>query len=489
MVKDSLIFSSNLSGYDFDDLAKNDLRWCSTKLNEVLEKSLRLEASFFTEGKYARKVISNCKWPKVTLCGANGLAKAYHRPRFKRIWVSKSEYPIFQPSQVLEVFPKPSGFISKLTKTDINLLRVKKGQILLTCSGTIGNCTVVGKTLDNQIFSHDLIRINCNTETDAGFLYAFLKTKIGNTLLTTNEYGSVVSHIEPEHLDSIKIPKPSLSLRNRVHELIMRSFELRDESNILLDKANQLLIKTLSLPPFDDLKPKYFDNSFNVKNFNINLSNLENRLDGSFHVPLVKLILSKFKNGVEEITTIDDPKASSRVFLPGRFSRVYVEEGRGAKFFGGKQLFELDPLTNKYLSLSLHEERIKNQLVLKENMIVISRSGTIGKVALVPKHWEGYCASEDQIRIVSKKNIAGFICVFLNSTYGQALLKKFIFGSVQDHIDDIQVSKTPLPLLKDKSIQKKINQLALDANQKRTEAYQLEQKAIQITNEKITFAP
>lgn len=42
-----------------------------------------------------------------------------------------------------------------------SLTLLVKGQILLTWSGTVGNCTIVTKTLDNMIFSHDLIRIDC----------------------------------------------------------------------------------------------------------------------------------------------------------------------------------------------------------------------------------------------------------------------------------------------------------------------------------------
>jgi hypothetical protein len=50
---------------------------------------------------------------------------------------------------------------------------------------------------DKCIFSHDVIRIMCNKEYDPSFIYAFMRTKTGNALIRTNEYGAVVSHIEP----------------------------------------------------------------------------------------------------------------------------------------------------------------------------------------------------------------------------------------------------------------------------------------------------
>ena len=45
-----------------------------------------------------------------------------------------------------------------------------------------------------------------------------------------------------------------------------------------------------------------------------------------------------------------------------------------------------------------------------------------------------------------------------------------------------------IPLLKDKSIQKQINDLALEANEKRYEAYCLEQEATRAMNSDVIFA-
>src|SRR5690606_14466242 len=115
----------------------------------------------------------------------------------------KSDFPIYQPAQVNELYPKPSAYISDLTQTDIAALRVQKGQVLLTCSGTIGNCTFVSNTLNTRIFSHDLIRINPKEYN--GYVYAYLKSRTGFTIINTNNYGAVIDHIEPEHLNNIPI--------------------------------------------------------------------------------------------------------------------------------------------------------------------------------------------------------------------------------------------------------------------------------------------
>ena len=48
-----------------------------------------------------------------------------------------------------------------------------------------------------------------------------------------------------------------------------------------------------------------------------------------------------------------------------------------------------------------------------------------------------------------------------------------------DMIDNNSLSSVEIPLLRNKDVQKKINDLALEANQKRYEAYNLEQQALQ----------
>lgn len=471
-------------------IPKSDLKWCAVSLSEVIGKGNRLDASVFdVDGKHARDVLRKCKWEKVPLTGDDGLATAYHCLRFKRIWVDASELPIFQPAQIAEINPKPSGYLSTLTKTNIEKLRVSKGQVLLTCSGTIGKARYVSETLDKQIFSHDLIRINGCSESDRGYIYAYLKSQVGSTIIKTNQYGAVVSHIEPDHLDSVPIPNPPEIIKKRISVLVTKSFKLRDEANQLLDDAEQLLHSELGLPSIDSLKVKYFKSNDCLRNYNVNLSKLNNRLDASYHLPLIDEIVNRFKKTAGEVIKIGDPKITKDILLPGRFKRIYVDEGQGAVYFSGKNVLELDPSDKRYLSFSQHQNRIREHLTIHEGMILITCSGTLGKIAYVYKHWDGWVMTHDIIRLIPASiDISGYIYVFLRSDYGQALLKRSSYGAVVQHIEKEHLADTPIPLLSDKSKQDTINKLALKANGKLTEAYELEQQAVEEINELVIFA-
>jgi len=479
-----LILETIIPEEQFIDIPEDELHWSTVFLSDVINNNHRLDASVFNiEGKHARQVLKDCKWEIVNLWSENGLIKdSYYPGRFKRIYTDKKNgVPFYLPSQISELNPKPNKYISTTCNFDINLLKLKKDTILLSRSGTIGKSTIVSRTLEGKVFSDDVIRMEPTNLEEIGYVYAFLISKIGQILINTNNYGAVISHIEPEHLQQIPIPNPDSEIKRQIHELIMYSYELRDQSNELIDEAQNLIVSELQLPPIEELKPQYFDDNFEIKNYQVKISQINERIDASYHVPIVNAIIEHIQKYAEDVTTIGDEKISKSIILPGRFKRVYVEERQGVLFFGGKQLYELEPSNKKYLSLIHHEKRINEQLILKENMIMITCSGTIGKINIAPKHWDGWTANQHIIRIVPfNKNTAGYIYTWLSSDYGYELINRFTYGAVVDEINDKHVEQVQIPLLKNKNVQQKINDLVLEANQKRYEAYVFEEEAIQM---------
>lgn len=467
-------------------IQETSLKWCSVNLSDVISRGKRLEASVFdVEAKHARQIIQKGKYPITFIGGDSGLTTSYTGARFKRIWLKKSDYPIFQPSSITDIKPVPDGYISRLTQTNIDKLRVKRGQILMTCSGTIGKLSYVSNTLDKQIFSHDLLRIDCKIPSDAGYIYTYLKSKIGNKILLTNSYGAVITHIEPEHLATVPIPNAPEEIKAKINDLIIRSYELRDESNDLIDEATQLLIKELRLPPIEEFEKNTF-NSINA--FSIKLSEMKNRADSSYHVPIVNKIIAHLHKYSDEVTTICDKRISSAVVLPGRFKRVYVDSEYGTKFLGGKEMRQLNPSTEKYLSKCAHKKQLEGSLGIKEYSILTPARGSLGDVILPCKHFFNWAISDNMMQILSNKETCGYVFIFLNTEYGKQLIKRFTYGGVVDAIEPYHVQQVEIPLLKNREDQKQINDLALLANQKRYEAYCLEQEALKIMDEEVIYA-
>jgi len=467
-----------------------DFKWTTVNLQEVIETNYRLEADVYgSEGKQAKQDLGRCKWDIVRL-GDKLIEEAFYLGRFKRIYVKeKNGVPFILPSQMTEIYPRASKFISPTTNIDIESTRVKRGQVLLTRSGTIGVVSYVSKTLENQSLSDDVIRIKATEY--PGYVYAYLKSRVGRLLVETNNYGAVIKHIEPEHLNDIPIPNPPPVLKQETHDLIEESFKLRDESNELMDAAQSLLKTELKLPTIDVLidQAEKFNRTVEVLNYSVSSSEVIDRLDGSYYDSVVKAIETHIAKRAKEIVKVVDGRISKSVTLPGRFKRVYVEEGNGIVFFTGKYISELDPSDKKYLSLSQHTEKIENELIIREGMILVTSSGTLANTVLVPKHWDGWAMTHDLIRLVPvSKEISGYLYAWLSSDYARELIHRFAYGAVVRHLEKEHISQVSVPLLSDENIQREINDTVLEANRKRTEAYNLEQEALKMLDEKVIYA-
>ena len=466
------------------DFPKDDISWSSVSLSEVLGKGKRFEASVFDlECKHARNIVENSIYGSSEINIDRDLIECYTRSRFKRIWLEKSEYPIYQPTSMLDVYPKSDGYISKLTNTNIEALKVSLGQILITCSGTVGNISFVSETLNGKIFSHDLLRVKFKKEYDNGFFYAFLKTYVGKQILKSNKYGSVISHIEAEHMNEVLVPLAPLNLKKKIHDLIIDSYANRDESNRLIDEATQIMIDQLELPPIDDLKKETFSYSKEVNSFSIKLSDLNGRLESNYHLPIIKVLENHLREKAD-LVKLENKEITEHIVLAGVFKRNYVQKGHGYPFLGGKEITQLSPETDKYLSKITHKKRYEKELRVKENWILVTDRGTIGKVVIVPKHMENMAVSQNVLKIVPKI-YPGYIYCFLNSDYGQILIKRQSYGSVVNMIDDSSLGDVQIPIIKDREIVKKIDCLVLEANELRYQAYKQEQKAIEIMNREV----
>ena len=90
----------------------------------------------------------------------------------------------------------------------IQSIRVERGDIVITRSGTIGRVAFITKRLDNAIVSDDLIRVKIKNEDIRLYVFSYLQSQMGQDQMLRNEYGSVQQHLEPQHVADILIPIP-----------------------------------------------------------------------------------------------------------------------------------------------------------------------------------------------------------------------------------------------------------------------------------------
>ena len=103
MVNSNLAYKFQEVEHEIDySYLPDQLKYTSISLTEVYNNKLRLEAnSFNLEAKAAKEKILGNQFGAINLWSDIGLIGiAFHKPRFKRIYVDRIEIPFFQPSSI-----------------------------------------------------------------------------------------------------------------------------------------------------------------------------------------------------------------------------------------------------------------------------------------------------------------------------------------------------------------------------------------------------
>jgi preprotein translocase subunit YajC len=121
--------------------------------------------------------------------------------------------PYFTPSAVLQDKRDSVKWLdlSKASERQIatfEMVRVHKGDILVTRSGTIGRVAYITDALDGAIVSDDAIRVRITNPQLRAYVFAFLQSRLAQDQIRINEYGAIQQHLEPEHVAGLLIPIP-----------------------------------------------------------------------------------------------------------------------------------------------------------------------------------------------------------------------------------------------------------------------------------------
>ena len=87
-----------------------------------------------------------------------------------------------------------------------------------------------------------------------------------------------------------------------------------------------MLVTELHLPVISDFRLAASRQSREMDTFTVKLSDLSDRIDASYHAPIVNAVLEHMAKYAVEITTVGDSRISREVVLPPRFARRYRGE-------------------------------------------------------------------------------------------------------------------------------------------------------------------
>ena len=166
-------------------------------------------------------------------------------PRFKRPYVDSSRgIPYVMPSHLKMIKYFDMKHLAKQFKNSTQYI-LKEGQLLVVTDGEVGVPSIVTTAMSGWFGSNNIARIELNRQVNTGYVLMFLLTEYGQLQLKREIFGGVIDHITEEHIKKVIIPLPDKSIQDKIGNLVIEAYELKDKANMLEQEAVSMLEKHL----------------------------------------------------------------------------------------------------------------------------------------------------------------------------------------------------------------------------------------------------
>lgn len=201
------------------------------------------------------------------------------------------------------------------------------------------------------------------------------------------------------------------------------------------------------------------------------------RLDAEHYDPMVVENDRRLRSLGVELRPLSE---FADVRLPGMFTRIWAKDDKyGVPYLNATDLMSYFALGIPAQERFLSHASVVNvaPLIVKSGMILITCSGTIGRVFDVPKALDGWAGTHDLVRIIPHDpSMKGFLRAYLTSQFAQIQILGHTHGGQIDHVTDDQVASCLVPVL-DVATIKAISEIAVKADKMRSDALRLMQDA------------
>ena len=155
----------------------------------------------------------------------------------------------------------------------------------------------------------------------------------------------------------------------------------------------------------------------------------------------------------------------AKVYNGPRFKRPYADKDviagpKIVRYFTGNAITQTRGENLKYLDLNKAKAaqlRMIDKLYIERGMILITDSGTVGRVVYATAYHHGAVGTDNLIRVVVEDELLrGYVYQFLQSKLGQDQLRANVYGAIVDHIEPDDVKRIFVPIPKNPSTLKAI---------------------------------
>ena len=308
--------------------------------------------------------------------------------------------------------------------------------ILLTVVGMkFGKSAIIFAENCPAVFSckSTLVR---NPSVNVWYLLTYLSSRVGYSLIRRGQRGAAQPGINLLDIRNVPVPVLGSNFQSRIEILVKQAKSLGMASDTVFVDAQTFLLFELGLA---DWHPKH-QLTF-VKDY----SDLEQaeRIDAEYFQP-------KYEEIDKALMKFNGKSIGSCEFLDittGQYCDNYVASNEGQPYLRGTDLaagsVEIDNLV--YIK---EEDQILSKQA-QEGDVVVTRVGTIGLSARIPKECAGGTISDNliRVRILDKKKIDSYyLTCFLGSIIGKSLMLRNARGSVQQRLNQETLKEILLPI-------------------------------------------
>lgn len=178
----------------------------------------------------------------------------------------------------------------------------------------------------------------------------------------------------------------------------------------------------------------------------------------------------------------------SGIINAGRITRLWVDDNQhGYPFLSSTDILQADLSNISHIAKSVAHQN--SQLLINGHWTLITRSGSIGRMAYARADMNGMACTEDVLRVIPDENKVkpGYIYAYLGTKFGLPIVISGTYGSIITHLEPHHIADLPVPRLG--AIEDRTHELVQTAADLRTEANQVISEQVRALEEEIAGGP
>lgn len=339
--------------------------------------------------------------------------------------------------------------ISKEIHQGIQNYQLKKGDIVITIVGTIGEVGILDKEVEVCDFTENIARIRIKNEKILPkFLLHYFDSEFGRLQTERFSVGSLQYKLSLQSCRSMEVYFPLLNndfniseqkkILGSVYSIFGKAEKHRKARQQLVNEARSVVVEKIGLPLVEETKKS--------KIFEVVLEEVPfSRLDALFNNPLRKKLSSILKKyQYKPLGELIKPQKENKI-IPSDFYRLV-------------ELEQVDEDTGRIIKSREVSELRSGKVLLKKGSLLISKlQPEKGKIVIVPLEFDGCVGSSELLPFVLNYSeiTIDYLWAVLRSDYVLKQWEYELTGSSRMRIGPNEIKNTIIPI-PDLKLQKEI---------------------------------